>query len=421
MPPPTLSTDTCNNDDDYQTLFTNNVKVYAKVDNADVCNAALQTNILGVSENAYIKNLDVTGLSSFAGEVNVNELHVHGTSDLDGNTNIGVESGSSQLTVNSSATLMNGVTVTGDSTFNNKLTVTDGGLTVDAGGATVNGATTLYAPKNLNGSPMLDSDGLRVPTLVVNGNEFVDGSLIVTGALKLSTLGVENLEFAHADGRSLEVFTAKVSEETTLNSKPDFTGFPNTGTSLTVNGKEVIHGPSETTVLSTAPTPAYTDSLSVYGNATVTGSLSVGSLQIQGTLSSDIDVVKRVNISADNSGDSDTGVAELIFKSEYCFGAYFIMIDEIVGKDSDKSLDNGAGAIFASCIKSTVQKINRLSSIPGKDSGSIGAMWVPPADPSTGDMVLKIWKTKDTTISSTGNNDRWYVVRIMSPTKLAMR
>jgi hypothetical protein len=323
MPPTPI---TCTNEDDYLTLFTNNVKVYSDdVKNPGVCNAALQTNILGVSNRAYIQNLDVE-----------DELKVAGDSVLSGEVTIG--SGVSPSTLS----------VYGDSRIAGILNVT--------------------------------------------GNATIDGTLGVGG---VSTLG------------ELNAGKTTITREPGLGHALTVTGTSNLSNTLTVVAGGVnVTGDSQfnsnTTIGVASP--------GANANLTVNGILTVnGPLEIQGTLSSDIDVVRRVTISALTV--SVAGATELLFAEDYCFGAYFIMIDETDGPSSDKSLPDGAGAIFASCIKRATQKINKLSSIPGDKSGYIGAKW----ELRGNEMILKIWKTEQ----SVGDTaDKHYVVRIMSPTKL---
>jgi hypothetical protein len=129
-------------------------------------------------------------------------------------------------------------------------------------------------------------------------------------------------------------------------------------------------------------------------------------------LSSNVDIIKQVMM--DTTCTDVSTATTLVFDANLCYGTFFIMIDESNSGYVNSKTD-GAAAIFASCTNSSTSKINILSSINGTTSGNIRALWVTPD--STGadanKMYLKLWR-------SAGSSVTYYLVRILSPTKISV-
>jgi hypothetical protein len=225
----------------------------------------------------------------------------------------------------------------------------------------------------------------------VTNNASVGGALSVVGASTLAgtTMSSASVTNNASVGGTLSVVGASTLAGTTMDSA-SVTNDASVGGALSVTGQSSL---SNTTI---------------QGNAVVNGNTTLnGNVLITGALSNVLD--RAYNVQFAGGAEPISSVVVTTLNSSYAFGAFFILVDE----SNDlylNSVNDGAAAIFSSCTNTSSSIVNRISGVDGVNAGRVDISW----DTSGGNGVLNMTITRavdDTT-------DRYFVVRIMSPTRL---
>jgi predicted acyltransferase (DUF342 family) len=275
-------------------------------------------------------------------------------------------------------TLLQTISVSGNGSVTGSFSV---GETLSTNDASVGGALTVTNNATVGGTLGVTSDATVGGTLGVTSNATVGGTLGVTSDATVGgTLGV----------------TSNATVGGTLGVTSDAT----VGGTLGVTSDATVGG-----VLAVTSNATVGGTLGVTSDATVGGSLTVsGDLIVDGNFSNNLDKVYTVSFA-----DTDDLKTVVAFNNNYAYGAFIIIIDET---DSTYTLsaNDGAAAIFCSCVKIGTLSANRLSGVNGANTGKIDIVWTASGE----NLALGLSMTR----AESDTNSYYFSVRVLSPTKL---